>query len=86
MCRDTPQLTQWGGSGISQILCKSELSVHTFNYTCIYKVVSPVKILTPTRWNLIDHSATAPSLCYHPAVVYFHFFHIALIVHFKNII
>ena len=40
---------------------KSELSTYMVNYETIYVHVSPVKIRTVTRWNLIGRSATTPS-------------------------
>lgn len=61
-------LLRTGRCGAIRILHRTELSVHMANFTCACKGVrmksklqgSPVKIKTPTHWNLIGRSTTAP--------------------------
>jgi hypothetical protein len=51
---------------------------YTYGQTHMNIKGRPVEMQTPTHWNLIGHSMTAPHLRYRPAVFFRHLCHIAL--------
>jgi len=70
MLADVTLLGTGRRSGASRMLCKSELRIHVFNCTCIYKEYR--WSTKPAHRNVTGSRMTARCLCYRPTVFFRH--------------